>query len=98
MWKRSPASRCRSRITNARGGSATSGSHAWSASMRSAQRISSELTASLEAYARCERIGEQVLRVDTIYDKDIGQFQALLFGGVNGAATALKLVAALTEK
>ena len=59
---------------------------------------SSELTASLEAYARRERIDEQALRVDTIYDKDIGQFQALLFGGVNGAATALKLIAALTEK
>ena len=59
---------------------------------------SSQLAASLEAFARPDRIGEDALRVDTIYDKDIGHLQIMLFGGVNSIAAALKLVAALTEK
>ena len=59
---------------------------------------SSPLAASLEAFARRERIGDEALRVDTIYDKDIGHLQILLFGGVSGTAAALKLIAALTEQ
>jgi len=59
---------------------------------------SGQLTASLEAFARRDRAGEEALRVDTIYDKDIGHLQVMLFGGVNSTAAALKLVAALTEK
>jgi excisionase family DNA binding protein len=59
---------------------------------------SSQLAASLEAFARPDRIGEDALRVDTIYDKDVGHFQIMLFGGVNSTAAALKLIAALTEK
>jgi hypothetical protein len=59
---------------------------------------SSQLTASLEAFARPDRIGAEALRVDTIYDKDVGHFQIMLFGGVNSTAAALKLIAALTEK
>lgn len=58
---------------------------------------SNELAASLAAFARREPIGEEALRVDTIYDKDVGHLQVMLFGGVNGTAAALKLVAALTE-
>jgi excisionase family DNA binding protein len=59
---------------------------------------SSELAASLDAFAHRDRIGEEALRVDTIYDKDVGHLQIMLFGGVNSTAAALKLIAALTEK
>ncbi|HEX5420509.1 MAG TPA: helix-turn-helix domain-containing protein [Gammaproteobacteria bacterium] len=59
---------------------------------------SSELAESLQAFTHRDRIAEESLRVDTIYDKDIGHLQVMLFGGVNGAAAALKLIAALTEK
>jgi excisionase family DNA binding protein len=59
---------------------------------------SSNLAASLEAFSRRDRVGEETLRTDTIYDKDIGHLQIMLFGGVNSIAAALKLVAALTEK
>lgn len=57
-----------------------------------------ELAASLEAFASRERSDEPALRIDTIYDKGVGQLQVMLFGGVNGAAAALKLIAAHTEK
>ena len=60
--------------------------------------LRNQLAASLEAFARRDGIGEEALRVDTIYDKDLGHFQIMLFGGVNSTAAALKLVAALTEK
>lgn len=59
---------------------------------------SSELGASLDAFARRESTGEEALRIDTIYDKDVGHLQVTLFGGLNGTAGALKLMAALTEK
>src|SRR5262245_39453533 len=57
-----------------------------------------KVEASLNAFAHRERIGEEPLRVDTIYDQSIGHLQIMLFGGVNSTASALKLVAALLEK
>jgi excisionase family DNA binding protein len=59
---------------------------------------STELAASLDALARRDSSGEEALRIDTIYDKDIGHLQVTLFGGVDGTAGALKLIAAVTEK
>ncbi len=59
---------------------------------------SSHLAATLEAFARRDHVGEAALRVDTIYDKDVGHLQVMLFGGVSGTAAALKLIAAVTEK
>src|SRR6188768_4071333 len=38
---------------------------------------SSQLAASLEAFARPDRIGQDALRVGTIYDKDVGHFQIM---------------------
>jgi excisionase family DNA binding protein len=59
---------------------------------------SNDLAATLDAFAHREPIGEEALRVDTIYDRDVGHLQIMLFGGANNAAAALKLIAALTEK
>lgn len=55
----------------------------------------SDVAASLDAFAHQDRVGEEGFRADTIYDKDIGQMQIMLFGGVNSTAAALNLVAAL---
>jgi excisionase family DNA binding protein len=59
---------------------------------------SGKLETSLAAFVHRDRIGDESLRADTIYDRDIGHLQVMLFGGVNSTASALKLIAALLEK
>jgi excisionase family DNA binding protein len=59
---------------------------------------SNRIEASLRAFVDQDRIGEEPLRADTIYDRAIGHLQIMLFGGVNSTASALKLVAALLER
>jgi len=60
---------------------------------------SRKLETTLAAFAhRDDRLGEEPLRVDTIYDQGIGHLQVMLFGGVNSTASALKLIAAVLEK
>lgn len=57
-----------------------------------------ELAASLDAFAHHDRVGEEGFRVDAIYDKNIGQMQIMLFGGINSTAAALNLIAALIQE
>ncbi|HEU4618805.1 MAG TPA: helix-turn-helix domain-containing protein [Gammaproteobacteria bacterium] len=59
---------------------------------------SRRIESSLAAFVNRDRIGEEPLRADTIYDREIGHLEIMLFGGVNSTASALKLIAALLEQ
>jgi excisionase family DNA binding protein len=59
---------------------------------------SSEIKASLEAFTHRDSLHDEPLRAATLYDSEIGHLEIMLFGGINGTAAALKLVAALLEK
>jgi hypothetical protein len=43
-------------------------------------------------------VGEEEVRVEAIYDQDIGHLKVMLFGGASGAASALMLTVALLKK
>ncbi len=58
----------------------------------------SEIKTALEAFTHRDSPGDEPLRADTLYDRDIGHLEIVLFGGVNSTAAALKLIAALLEK
>ena len=59
---------------------------------------SKQVETSLVAFATRHSGSGETLRADTIYDQDIGHLKITLFGGPNGIAAALKLIAALLEK
>jgi excisionase family DNA binding protein len=56
------------------------------------------LEGSLKAFAHRDAGAAEPLRVETIYDTDIGHLKVILFGGVNSAAAGLNLIGALLEK
>ena len=58
----------------------------------------SRVESSLKAFTHREDELSEPLRAETMYDETIGHLKVTVFGGVNGAAAALKLVAALLEK
>jgi excisionase family DNA binding protein len=58
---------------------------------------SSQLEGALKAFAH-RSAGEESVRVETIYDQDIGHLKVMLFGGAAGTASALMLVVALLKK
>ena len=60
---------------------------------------SSQLESALKAFAhRAGGGADEQLRVEAIYDRDIGHLKLMLFGGAAGTASALMLVVALLKK
>jgi len=53
---------------------------------------------SLRAFAHRDGDVGEALRADTMYDEQVGHLKVTLFGGVNGTAAALNLIAALLER
>ena len=59
---------------------------------------SSQIESALKAFAHRTEAGEEEIRVEAIYDQDIGHLKVMLFGGAAGAASALMLTVALLKK
>jgi excisionase family DNA binding protein len=59
---------------------------------------SSQLESALQAFAHRSEGSEEAVRVEAIYDQDIGHLKLMLFGGAGGTASALMLVGALLKK
>jgi excisionase family DNA binding protein len=59
---------------------------------------STQLESALKAFAHRSEGGEEAVRVEAIYDQDIGHLKLMLFGGAAGTASALMLVTALLKK
>ncbi len=59
---------------------------------------SSQLESALKAFAHRSEGGGEAVRVEAIYDPDIGHLKLMLFGGAGGAASALMLVVALLKR
>jgi len=59
---------------------------------------SSQLESALKAFAHRAEGGDDQVRVEAIYDQDIGHLKLMLFGGAAGAASALMLIVALLKK
>src|SRR4029078_13269583 len=58
----------------------------------------SQIESALKAFAHRSEVGEEEVRVEAIYDQDIGHLKVMLFGGAAGAASALMLTVALLKK
>ena len=58
---------------------------------------SSQLESALKAFAHRSE-GDEAVRVEAIYDQDIGHLKLMLFGGAAGTASALMLILALLKK
>jgi excisionase family DNA binding protein len=59
---------------------------------------SSQLEGALKAFAHRSEPGDEAVRVEAIYDQDIGHLKLMLFGGAGGTASALMLIVALLKK
>ena len=57
----------------------------------------SQLESALKAFAH-RSAGEESVRVEAVYDQDIGHLKLMLFGGAAGTASALMLVVALLKR
>lgn len=60
--------------------------------------IAAQLENSLSAFVRARAQQEQPLRVNTIYDENIGHMKIILLGGASETGSALKLITAVLEK
>ncbi len=60
--------------------------------------VAAQLENSLSAFVRGRAQPEEPLRINTIYDENIGQMKVILLGGANETGSALKLITALLEK
>lgn len=58
----------------------------------------SRLDSALTAYVHGNSRGNEPLRVESIYDRDIGRLKIILLGGANGTAGALRFITALLEE
>jgi excisionase family DNA binding protein len=58
----------------------------------------SQIESALKAFAHRSEAGEEEVRVEAIYDPDIGHLKVMLFGGAAGTASALMLGVALLKK
>jgi excisionase family DNA binding protein len=58
----------------------------------------SQIESALKAFAHRSEAGEEEVRVEAIYDQDIGHLKVMLFGGAAGTASALMLGVALLKK
>jgi len=59
---------------------------------------STQLESALKAFAHRAEGSEDHVRVEAIYDQDIGHLKLMLFGGAAGMASALMLIVALLKK
>lgn len=59
--------------------------------------VAAQLENSLSALVRGRAQPEQPLRIDTIYEQDIGRMKIILLGGPSETSAALKLITALLE-
>jgi excisionase family DNA binding protein len=59
---------------------------------------SSQIESALKAFAHRSASGEEDVRVEAIYDQNIGHLKVMLFGGAAGTASALMLAVALLKK
>lgn len=57
----------------------------------------SQLETALKAFAHRSE-GEESVRVEAVYDQDIGHLKLMFFGGAAGTASALMLVVALLKR
>jgi len=57
-----------------------------------------EIESALKAFAQRSAAGEDEIRIETIYDREIGHLKVMLFGGAAGTASALMLAVALLKK
>lgn len=60
--------------------------------------VAAQLESTLSAFVRGRTQPEEPLRIDTIYDRDIGHLKVILLGGANDSTSALKLITALLER
>lgn len=58
----------------------------------------SDIGSSLKAFAHRSEAGDDEVRIETIYDREIGHLKVMLFGGAAGTASALMLAVALLKK
>lgn len=58
----------------------------------------SQIESALKAFAHRSEAGEEDVRVEAIYDQNIGHLKVVLFGGAAGTASALMLAVALSKK
>jgi excisionase family DNA binding protein len=58
----------------------------------------STVESGLKAFAQRSGTDDGEVRIETIYDREIGHLKVLLFGGASGTASALTLAAALLGK
>ncbi|HWK53992.1 MAG TPA: helix-turn-helix domain-containing protein [Hyphomicrobiales bacterium] len=56
-----------------------------------------DIESALKALAHRAETGDD-LRIDTLYDREIGHLKVMLFGGAAGAASALMLITALLKR
>jgi excisionase family DNA binding protein len=59
---------------------------------------SGQLESALKAFAHRSEGGEDHVRVEAIYDRDVGHLKLMLFGGPSGTASALMLIVALLKR
>src|SRR5262249_13568710 len=59
---------------------------------------STQLESALKAFAHRAAGSEDQVRVEAIYDQDIGHLKLMLFGGAAGTASALMLMGALLKQ
>ncbi|MEJ0005909.1 MAG: helix-turn-helix domain-containing protein [Steroidobacteraceae bacterium] len=60
--------------------------------------VSSQLESSLAAFVYGNSKCGEPLRIESIYDRNIGRMKIILLGGANRTSAALKFIAALIEK
>jgi len=58
----------------------------------------SELERSVAAFVHGNSTLDEPLRIESIYDRNIGRMKIILLGGANRTSAALKFIAALIEK
>jgi len=61
------------------------------------QEASTQLANSLATFVYGRAKGDEPLRIETMYDPEIGRMKIILLGGANSNGTALKLITALIE-
>ena len=59
---------------------------------------SSQLESSLAAFVHGNSKGNEPLRIESIYDREIGRMKVILLGSANGTGAALRFISALLEK
>jgi hypothetical protein len=56
------------------------------------------MESSLAAFVLGSSKADEALRIESIYDRNIGRMKVILFGSANRSSAALKFISALLEK